>query len=93
MSVITALVPKTKRAKTVNTIPNEVKETIVLEILKDAIEKLKEARKEVHKAVLVTLSMKKAGDGVANQVVTAVIELLASDSNSWIIKDCIKEFN
>ena len=93
MSVSTALVQKTKRTKTVDLCPTDEKQTIVLEILKDAIEKLKEARKEIHKAVLLTLAMKKAGDGVANQVIATVAEVFASDCNSWILKDCPKEFD
>jgi hypothetical protein len=91
--VSTTLDHKTKRAQTANSCQIEEKKTIVLEILKGAIKNLKEARKKINKAVLLTLEMKKAGDEVANEVIAAVAEVFASDCNSWILKDRLKQFD
>ena len=71
----------------------ENKKTIILKRLEKAIHNLKEARKEIHKAVRLTLEMKDAGDGIADKIIVAVAETFASDGNSLILRDYISETN
>jgi hypothetical protein len=52
----------------------ENKKAAVLEKLEHAIEKLKDARLEIHEALLAALEMKEAGDDIADQI---MVELAA----------------
>ena len=52
---------------------------MISETLKTNIKKLREARKEIHKAALMARAMKEAGDDIANQVIVAVVEAFVSD--------------
>ena len=69
------------------------RKNVLLARLGQAIQKLKEARKELHKVIQLTLEMKEAGDDLANPVITAVAETFASDGNSLILRDYISETN
>lgn len=55
-----------------------VKEEI-LEKLERAISKLKEARLEIHEAVLTALEMKEKADGIADEVIKAMAALAVDD--------------
>ena len=65
----------------------EDKKTLILERITKAVEKLKEARREIRECAQLTLEMKDAGDGAADEVLAAVAEAFASCSISWILKD------
>ena len=51
----------------------ENKKAAILEKLKSANEKLKDARKEINEAVLAALEMKEAGDDIAEQILVAMV--------------------
>jgi CHASE3 domain sensor protein len=51
----------------------------ILKRLYNAIEKLKEARKEIHEAVLAALEMKEHGNDIADQVIHAMAVLATDD--------------
>jgi len=55
----------------------------ILERLHRAIEKLKEARKEIHEAVLAALEMKEEGNDVADQVIHAMAVLATDDMEAF----------
>jgi hypothetical protein len=50
----------------------ENKKAVVLDKLEYAIEKLKDARKEIQEAVLAALEMNEAGDDIADQIIVSV---------------------
>ena len=52
----------------------EAKKSEILEQLENAITKLKEARLEISKTVIEALTLKEAGDKIANQVVASVTQ-------------------
>ena len=51
----------------------EAKKIKVLEHLENARTKIKSARVEIRRAVKVTLKMKEAGDDIANQVISSIV--------------------
>ena len=53
----------------------DVKKAEVLKRLKRAVEKLKEARKEIHEALLAAMKMNEDGDDIADYVMAAVAVL------------------
>jgi hypothetical protein len=56
-----------------------IEKTLVLRRLQEAVEKLKEARREITHTVQRVIRMKETGDDIADQAVTAVIEAFAND--------------
>jgi hypothetical protein len=61
----------------------EYEKTLILERLEKAVEKLKEARLEIRKAVQAVIRMKEGGDDIANQALTAVVETFSGEGNNW----------
>lgn len=51
----------------------------ILEKLERAISKLKEARREIHEAVLKALEMREAANDIADQVINAMAALAVDD--------------
>ncbi len=70
---------------------SEYERTVILKRLGNAIEKLREARREIRLAVEAVLRMKRSGDCIADQTLTAVIESSASDGNAWISVETAKK--
>jgi hypothetical protein len=62
----------------------------LLKRLEVAVEKLKEARKEIHVAIQLILRMKEAGDDMAEPAVAAVAEMYPWDGNPWILSASAK---
>jgi len=56
----------------------------ILERLERAVDKLKEARKEIHEAVLAALEMKEGGNDIADQVVAAMAALAIDDVEALV---------
>jgi len=61
----------------------ETAKTQILQKLERAIEKLKEARREIHEAVLAALEMKEAGNDIADQVIDAMAVLATDDFEAF----------
>jgi hypothetical protein len=55
----------------------------ILQKLERAIEKLKEARKEIHEVVLAALEMKESGNDIADQVIHAMAVLSTDDFEAF----------
>ncbi|MDG6222603.1 MAG: hypothetical protein IAX21_00865 [Candidatus Bathyarchaeota archaeon] len=71
-----------KNAKTTTStirLSNCEKKEIISETLKTSLKKLKDARKQIHKTVLMSMAMKEAGDDIANQVIEVVVEAFFSE--------------
>ncbi len=86
-----------EKAKTPRTLPGscliEDKRVIILERLKNAIQKLKEGRKEIREVVKLVLEMKNAGDDFADMIIVAVVETFVSKDDPQIFRDYITETN
>jgi hypothetical protein len=84
-SMSKTLLEKTRKATTTASYHiSGYEKTVILERLGRAVEKLKQARKEIRYAIQVILEMKEAGDGIADQAVAAVAEMCNSDGNARI---------
>jgi len=70
---------------------SEYEKNLVLKQLKKAVEKLKEARREIREAIQAVLRMKTAGDDVADQAMVAIIESFTSDDNMWTVSASAKK--
>lgn len=62
----------------------ETQKQHLLEKLERAIQKLKEARKEIHEAVLAALEMKESGNDIADQVMAAMAVLATDDIEAFV---------
>ena len=91
-SMSKTLFEKAKKARTTIASHNisEYEKSVLLKRLENAVEKLKEARKEIRQAVKVVLRMKEAGDDVADQAIAAVAEMYPRDVNPWILSASAK---
>ena len=58
---------------------------VLLKRLEEAVEKLKEARQDIHTAIQLVLRMKEAGDDLAEPAVAAVAEMYPWEGNPWIL--------
>jgi hypothetical protein len=65
----------------------EARKIKVLEHLENAKTKIKSARKEIRKAVKVAFKMKEAGDDIANQVISSIVnaqtKIFEDTTNLW----------
>jgi predicted RNA-binding Zn ribbon-like protein len=66
-------------------------ENLILKRLEKAVEKLKEARREIREAIQAVVRMQEAGDDVADQAIAAVVEAFTSDGNLWIVSTAAKK--
>ena len=64
---------------------------IILERLGRAVEKLKEARKEIRQTVQLILRLKETGDCMADQALAAVAALYLRQGNPWVISTSTKK--
>ena len=64
---------------------------MILERLGRAVEKLKEARKEIRQTIQIILRLKETGDGMADQAIAAVAALYPSQGNPWVINTNAKK--
>ena len=71
----------------------EEKKIEILERLQNAIGKLKEARKEIHTTVQLTMNLKENGDDIADQILIGIIEAFTSYSNFSALKNEIHKNN
>ncbi|MDG6223260.1 MAG: hypothetical protein QCH99_08370 [Candidatus Bathyarchaeota archaeon] len=68
------LFKKVEPTKSSNLYALAEKKVMISKMLKTNLKKLKEARIEIHKAVLMSLALKEAGDDIANQIIVALAE-------------------
>lgn len=71
----------------------EEKKFEILVRLQKAIEKLKEARQEIHTTVQLAMKMKENGDDIADHVMIGVVEAFTSYNNFSVLKNDIQENN
>ena len=65
---------------------------VVLKRLEKAVQKLKEARREIRQGIQEILRMKEAGDDIADQAVAAANEASFNDDNPWILSTSTKAY-
>ena len=70
---------------------SEYERNLVLKRLEKALEKLKEARREIRGTIQAVLRMKTAGDDVADQAMVALIESFTNDDNTWTVNTFAKK--
>lgn len=79
---------KIKKAKPVTSFHISGYEKIVIsKRLQMAVEKLKDAHKEIRQAIQLILGMGKDGDDMADKAITALAEMHPSECNPWILSD------
>jgi hypothetical protein len=80
------LFENTRRARTTASFRiSEYEKTVILRRLGKAVEKLKEARKEIHATTQLLLRMKEAGDDLAEPAIASVAEMFSWEGNPWIL--------
>jgi hypothetical protein len=63
---------------------------VLLKRLEKAVEKLKEARQDIHMAIQLILRMKEAGDDMAEPAIAAVAEMYPWQGNPWVLSSGAK---
>ena len=82
---------ETKKAKTIaNDDIFEYEKKVLKKRLEGAVEKLKQARGEIHVAIELVLKMKENADDLAEPAVVAVAELYPWEGNPWILSTSAK---
>jgi len=75
-SMSKTLFDKASKARTtVNFHVSGYEKKVLLKRLEEAVEKLKEARQEIHAAIQLVLRMKEAGDDMAEPAIAALAEI------------------
>jgi hypothetical protein len=85
------LFENTRRARTTASfLISEYEKTVILRRLGKAVEKLKEARKEIHTTTRLLLRMREAGDDLAEPAIAAVAEMCHLEGSPWILSENAK---
>ena len=90
--MIKTLVVKPKLIKTkANNYTVKEKKTEIVIRLQMAIEKLKEAWKEINTTVQLTMNLKENGDDITEQVMIGVVEAVSINTNFSELKNGVQE--
>ena len=70
---------------------SEYEKAVILGRLGKAVEKLKQARIEIREVIKLVVRLKEKGDTIADQVLSAVVEVTSGTSNFRILGPNVKE--